>query len=725
MNRIALMIISIVMSGPLVRADISDAFRNENAVVLYDFSETSGDVIDKANPKYGAPLNLQIYKPNFVVRAPGSLKIDAPNVVASRSPASKIATQCKASGGLTYEIWLEGNSISQDLSGLDADDNPQPLRILSLSSGLKKNNFLFGQFYDGGDLYIGGVSTSGNAQAATLQDPLLSSQSSTLVTNPAVNPSGNTFQKIVVTLGPSGLARLYLSDNDRYMYLAQQSATGFGTSANPATYFSKWDANAFLTLGNEYMTPAAYDSWSKLNTVNYPNCDNALEKTTYCFSNPNRYWKGTLHKVAVYCSELSKETILGAGVVQNVKKNALLDIDINTQITPGRLKAQEIYQRLTGLKTPISNPLLGEMESLLNSNDPVAAAAKATADPSFLNITVRDFASRMSNREEIITVPLNDFTATIIGFVRDNISAQKLLTENIVYQADRSKAPIAGNLVNDMLLSNNHYETLTTGRYDLKEVLVARTQKIFNGKNAVDNPSPAGLLTTRQWMAAHAIAGTSRRLVEFAFREFTCHSMDTIADSLGPDNVIGPDIDRFPGGSHSKFTTSCRACHTVLDGFRPAFARWTFSNNFAKNAFVVPVITDPNADEDTSMGMFQNPAYVAKKNNQNTAVFAEGRVTADDNWVNNANRGTNADIFKWTKLSGKGLKEFGQALVETPAFSQCMAQRVFKQVCKREPASVDKSMLEQAAKEFSSVRSYNLKFLFEKIVTSKECLGGN
>ena len=38
-----------------------------------------------------------------------------------------------------------------------------------------------------------------------------------------------------------------------------------------------------------------------------------------------------------------------------------------------------------------------------------------------------------------------------------------------------------------------------------------KNAKLFNGKAAVDNPTPAGLLTSRQWLAAHAIAGTNRR----------------------------------------------------------------------------------------------------------------------------------------------------------------------------------------------------------------------
>jgi hypothetical protein len=712
----------------VAKADISNSFRNTNAVVLYEFRETTGPVLDTANPAFGEPLNLSIYKPTNVTRVDGTLEITGANVIRSDKPAAKIVDQCKQSGALSFEVWLENNETVEKRAGLDAAKRPQPLRILSLSKSLFERNFIFGQFYDMGNVYATGIVTSSNepnpaSLGNSLTDPLLSTVSSTRV--PETNSTrvvSSVMQKIVVTLGPTGLAKLYLSDRNGYMYLAKTEARGFGTGP-AATYFSKWDkANTYLTLGNESMSPAEFATALGMGDDNFQTCTAASNASNRCFTNPNRYWKGKLHKVAVYCSELSRNVVLGDGTY-NVMKNAKLEIDLNTQITPLRKRAQEIHSRLTGIKTPISNPILGEMESLLNVGDSVGAAAKVTSDPSFINITVRDFAAKMSNRDETINLPLNDFTATVVGIVRDERNAQTMLTDDITYQADLTKAPVPGDLIDDILRSNNHYEALTTGRYDLSQVLVPKKQKLFNGTEAVNNPSPSGLLSSRQWMAAHAIAGTNRRLVEYAFRQFTCQGIENVADASGPDNVIARDIDRFPGGSHSKFTSSCRACHTIMDGFRPAFAQWTFSNGFAKHAYVVPKIA-MNVDEDTSVGMKMEPDFVTYKLNKNATVFSEGNVSTDDKWVNNATRGTNAELFKWKTTSGKGLRAFGQALSETAAFPRCMAERVFKQVCKRKPASSDNAMLTNAATEFSTTRGFNLKFLFEKIVTTDECLGG-
>lgn len=701
------------------KADITDSYRHDNAVVLYEFKETTGDIIDTANVKFGAPLNLRPFY-GGVVRVPGTLKITEPNVIRSIGPADKITNQCKNTKGLTIEILLENAESVEKRSGLDEKKRSQPLRILSLSKGLFDRNFLLGQFYDAGNMYQVAVNTSGNENTTdkfggSLVDPLKSNTSSIILSDPNSASTGSTFiQKVIFTLSADGVGRLYLSDKKGNLYLAQTSTTGFTGAAG--SYFDTWRTGAYLTLGNEFFSSKAdADAKFSLNDT-YAEC-----KTAECMRNPNRFWKGNIHLVAVYCQALKKEEIFGLQALQTVT-NKVFDIDVNLKITPTLKRAQEIYQRITSNKTPITNPILQDMEKLILAGDPAGAAALATEEPSFYNTTVKDFAAKMSNRDETINAPLNDFSATVVGAVRDNMDARKLLYEDIVYVGDPKQAAVPSDWADDMLKSNNHYEALGNGRFDLSKVLVQSTQKVFDGKNAVANPTPAGLLTSRQWMAAHAIAGTNRRLVEYSFREFLCTPLDKAADSSGPEDVIGRDIDRYPGGLNSKFTTTCRACHTVMDGFRPAFANFTFSNNFVKHSFVVPSIA-MNEDEEKSIGMKQNPRYVASKLNHNETVFPEGRVTIGDSWVNNANRGVNATHFGWNRESGKGIKEFGKLLAESKAFPRCMAERVFRSVCKRDVASSDQKMIKQVATEFETKRNFNLKYLFQKIVTTPECIG--
>lgn len=730
-----LFLVFIISGISVAEAQIDMAYRRANAVALYEFLETSGNIVYDTS-SIGAPLNLTISdaSTNSIVRSAGMLQIKTRNLIQSAGPATKIISACKASQELTIEAWVGEAESVKKLVGQYPGGTDQPNRIVSLNTDIKRNNFYLGQFYDNAELLYSAVNTSGNESAAgsadftkaggSLNNPLISTVNQIIIPTLEPTPPASVVQKMVMTLSKNSVATLYLSDRDGFMSRAVTSSNGFG--ANGAL-FNNWYPNAKLSLGNVSSTLTE--------VINAPGdfvacTGDTADSNPACKAN-SRYWKGKLHLVAIYCKALTATEILG-NIANAQNPNAIIPIDVNTKITANRTKAQDIFQRLTGVKTPIYDPVLSAMELKLNANDPIGAADIAASDARFLNITVRDFASKMSNRAETIDVPLNDFTATVIGAVRDGLNAQRLLWDDITYVADPTKVAVPSNPAADILRSNNHYEALDIQRANLANVLKMSTQKIFDGKTAVPMPTPAGLLTSRAWMAAHAIAGTNRRLVEYSLREFLCTPLEKAADSTGPDSVVARDIDRFPGGSHTKFTVSCRACHTIMDGFRPAFAYFTFNSNYTMHAFTSPTVTTQGA-EDTGLGMFKSrepgATYVHDKLNHNETVFPGGRITVDDNWVNDAVNGANLPYFNWTRVKGKGITEYGKMISESQQFPLCMATRVFTQVCKRPTIATDNAMLKLAAEEFSDKaavkRNYNLKYLFEKIVTSKECLGGN
>ena len=686
------------------KADITDQFRRANAVVLYELNDTDRVIRDTADPKWGAPHNLDILNIGDVQRVPGGgIDIRTTSQIRSQTPATKIYNHCRRSNEMSIEILLQNNENSEQRVGVDDDDTLQPLRIVSYSKGLKNRNFTIGQIYDGGNMYAAGVTTSGN-QGLSLREPALSSTDAIFI--PSTVPT--QAQRMIFTF-KSGQARIYLTDRNNQLYLHRTASVDFtGTLAN-------WDQTAHLMLGNEYITNTSVYSLG----TNFRTCNPDLDRA--CGTNPNRFWKGRLNLVAVYCKELTKQEIFGAQY-QTVQ-NPLFPIDPTLRITPQLKRAQEIYTRIAGVSTPIYNPALVQMVDKLNLNDGTAAAEIATNDPNFYNVTIKDFASKMSNREETNLVSLNDFIATVVGFVRDRLDAKKMLYENVFYMADPSKAAVPGSMEMDIVKSNNHYEALSSDRFDLAKVLIPSKQKIFNGTAVVDNPTPAGLLTTRQWLAAHAIAGTNRRLIEYTFRAFLCLPLEKVADSTGPDNVVARDIDRFPGGSHSKFVSTCRACHSIMDGLRPAFAHFTFSNNMVKHGMVVGPATNAD-DEMGSPRMEQGPLFIAKKMNHNEAVFPGGKVTTTDDWVNNAVFGSNAATFNWDRTTGKGVNQFGQMIANSKQFPICMTKRVFSSVCRREPASSDQAMINQVSNEFSTSQNSDLRWLFQRVVSTPECLGG-
>lgn len=361
---------------------------------------------------------------------------------------------------------------------------------------------------------------------------------------------------------------------------------------------------------------------------------------------------------------------------------------------------------------------------MIANGDRVGVTALAVQQPQFLNVTVKNFGLQMSTREETIRLPLNDFTAAIIGVTRDETDARELLYGNFYYRGPDSVngKTIPSNLYSNFLISNSHYENLDDGRIDFGSVLTrVNGQKVvqsFRSDEAlevlVDNPDPAGVLTSRTWIEAHAVAGTNRRPVEYTFREFLCIPIEQWADATASDIRIGRDVDRFPGGEHVKFQTTCKACHTGMDGFRGAWARWDFRNN----TMIMSLVNGSGANSTTR---------VMNKMNQNSSVYPGGYVTRDESWVNNAVLGTNATTFGWRGLDGrspasegKGVNSFGRLVANSQRFSTCMSKRVFEAVCRKSLGPEDLGVFKAMGTQFEGM-NYNLKRLFQLAALHPRC----
>jgi hypothetical protein len=259
--------------------------------------------------------------------------------------------------------------------------------------------------------------------------------------------------------------------------------------------------------------------------------------------------------------------------------------EVGAPISKERTRAFQLFRSLTGLRLPIDDQRLKEMEAKLQAGDLFGATGIATADRAFYDLRVKDLGKKMSNRDETVSVELNDFAATFVGVVRDSdtTSAKELLTGNFLYKADITKTMIANAAgvqtqtvrdveVADRLISNNHYGDIERNNLSLKDVLIrADGQKFVTGSGATATASAlpenaaAGLITSRAFISAHAAAGTNRRLVEYSFKEFLCTKMEELSDISLPDDKIGQDVNRAPGGDLNKFQTTCKGCHSQLD----------------------------------------------------------------------------------------------------------------------------------------------------------------
>src|SRR5690349_8454967 len=167
-------------------------------------------------------------------------------------------------------------------------------------------------------------------------------------------------------------------------------------------------------------------------------------------------------------------------------------------------QAVRIHNRIAGV--PPSATVLANMVTALNSGDTATAVKYATDNPNFYNVTLKNFAAPWTNRDQTVFVPLNDYTATVIGMVRDNVPFNTLLSADMVYVGTVSGAPPYS------ASSNAHYEYLDDNNIDLSDTnnLQQRQQSVMNPELPAD--ATAGIMTTRAAARAFFILGTNRAM---------------------------------------------------------------------------------------------------------------------------------------------------------------------------------------------------------------------
>ena len=69
-----------------------------------------------------------------------------------------------------------------------------------------------------------------------------------------------------------------------------------------------------------------------------------------------------------------------------------------------------------------------------------------------------------------VFVPLNDYTATVIGMIRDNVPFNTVLSADLIYVGNTSGAPAYSPA------NNNHYQYLDSNSVDLSKALQQQTQ---------------------------------------------------------------------------------------------------------------------------------------------------------------------------------------------------------------------------------------------------------
>jgi len=368
-----------------------------------------------------------------------------------------------------------------------------------------------------------------------------------------------------------------------------------------------------------------------------------------------------------------------------------------------REQAKRIHERLAGV--PPTDAVLVQMQNAISSSDPACAqygasggqcaAYIAMENSSFYNVTLKNFAAPWTNRDQSVFVPLNDYVATVIGMIRDDVDFREVLSEDLQYvgRAGTVTSAPAGN-------NNNHYQQLEAGNHDLKAVLEPTTQSSING---LPPTATAGVITSRAAAEAFFIAGTNRAMFRFTMVNHFCTDMEQLHDPRLPPDRIRQDVSRSPGGDSRLFLNNCVGCHTGMDPMAQAFAYYNY--------------------DDAAGAIEYTNGFVQPKYFNNDLNFPQGFRTPDDHWTNYWRVGQNSYLgFNGQgNGDGNGAKSLGVELSHSDAFAGCQVKKVFQAVCLREPETpADHTKVGEIVGNFAA-NNFQMKRVFAD--TAEYCMG--
>jgi hypothetical protein len=362
-----------------------------------------------------------------------------------------------------------------------------------------------------------------------------------------------------------------------------------------------------------------------------------------------------------------------------------------------RDRAKRIHDRIAG--TPPSEATLNQMEALVTAGNALGAANIATQAPSFYNVTLKNMAMPWTNRDQSVFAPLNDYVATFIGMVRDDIAFNTALSADLTYTVN-GVTPAASSS------NNTHYENAEINAVNLFTQLAPAAQSSIQGIPAA---ATAGFLTSRAASEAFFIDGTNRAMFRFTMLNHMCRDMEQVLDTSLPPDMIRQDVSRSPGGDSRIFLNNCIGCHSGMDPLARAFAYYDFDNG--------------TADAPGSMRLVYTSGTVQPKYFNNNTNFAPGFITPDDAWTNRWRKGQNSVLGFSSALpgSGTGAKSMGEELANSTAFAQCQVEKVFKTVCFRAPGNAaDLAQVTTMTNNFRNT-GYRLKQVFAE--SAVYCMG--
>ena len=158
----------------------------------------------------------------------------------------------------------------------------------------------------------------------------------------------------------------------------------------------------------------------------------------------------------------------------------------------------------------------------------------------FYNVTLKNFATPWTNRDQTVFAPLNDYIATVIGMVRDDVPFDRVLSDDILYIGAAAAAcrPYSPS-------SNDHYAALEAQGVNLKDGAGrARRSRPLTG---LPPEATAGVITTRAAAQAFFIAGTNRAMFRFTLINHLCRDLEQVHGHDAPAGPHPPGRQPQPG----------------------------------------------------------------------------------------------------------------------------------------------------------------------------------
>jgi hypothetical protein len=390
-----------------------------------------------------------------------------------------------------------------------------------------------------------------------------------------------------------------------------------------------------------------------------------------------------------------------------------------------REQAMRIHDRLTGV--PASDDMLDVMESAIDGSGGAVMAAlyaidgapdlQATGD--FYTVTLKNWATPWTNESQDSFAPLNDYSATVIGVVRDEIDFRQLLSADILYRGEIAGIPAYSGSNND------HYEVLEASGRNLgdPDVLVRDLQSSVTN---LPQSAVAGVMTTRAAARSFFVDGTNRAMFRFTLLNHLCMDLEQLKDGSKPTDRIRQDVSRSPGGDSALFLNQCVTCHAGMDPMAQAFAYYDFP--YPPEEDVPGLELDARKD----MGnIVYTEGAVQPKYLINSATFATGYVTPNNHWTNYWRLGDNSGRVGWqggatntgafdlaanpAYSEGDGAASLGSELANSDAYTYCQVKKVFRTVCLREPMAnaAEESAVDGFASTFDA--GGNIKQVFAEV----------